>query len=211
MQDFSGLVILKNGDIKDTIIKPSEINGDLYKKCNFRKSEGFDEQCKWDVIVNKVKYQVKVFGRKVGKSGTENKYEFPPPIDTTLFFGNMLVLSFVAEEPVDLTQELWAKIYEKLFGGFENLDDTKEEDDKEVDELADIPKKFKTKNGYLKDGFVVDETEKLTNTSNEDEDEEEEYEEDEDEEDDDEDIINTSLNSSSELEEEEYDYGDDEV
>ena len=131
MQDFSGLVILKNGDIKDTIIKPSEINGDLYKKCNFRKSEGFDEQCKWDVKVNKVKYQVKVFGRKVGKSGTENKYEFPPPIDTTLFFGNMLVLSFVAEEPVDLTQELWAKIYEKLFGGFENLDDTKEEDDKE--------------------------------------------------------------------------------
>ena len=35
MQDFSGLVILKNGDIKDTIIKPSEISGDLYRSVIF--------------------------------------------------------------------------------------------------------------------------------------------------------------------------------
>ena len=30
------------------------------------------------------------------------------------------------------------------------------EDENEVDELANIPKEHKTKQGYLKDGFVVD-------------------------------------------------------
>ncbi len=213
MQVYSGLVILKNGDIKETNIKSTEID-ELYKKCNFRKSEGFDQQCEWNVKINKLSHNIRVYGRKTGKSGNENKYEFPPPIDTTLFYGNMLVMNYSEGSPSNLSSDMWKKIYEKLFGGFENLDDTKEEDENEVDELENIPKKFKTKNGYLKDGFVVDETEKISNPSN-DEDEEDEYddadEEDEEDEDEDEDLINPSLNSSSELEEEEYDYSDDEI
>ena len=49
------------------------------------------------------------------------------------------------------------KMYEKLFGGFENLALTVVEDEEEEDELAAIPASKKTKNGgYLKDGFVVD-------------------------------------------------------
>ena len=47
-------------------------------------------------------------------------------------------------------------IYEKLFGGFEDLAATAEEDDKEIDELEKVPSEMKTKDGYLKDGFVVD-------------------------------------------------------
>jgi hypothetical protein len=48
-------------------------------------------------------------------------------------------------------------MYEKLFGGFENLALTAVEDEEEEDELAAIPASKKTKNGgYLKDGFVVD-------------------------------------------------------
>ena len=210
MQSYSGIVIQKNGDIKEINIKSSEISDELYKKCNFRKSDGFEQQCEWKVKVNKVPYNIKAYGRKSGKSGSENKYEFPPPIDTTLFYGNMLVMNYSGDSPSNLDSTTWEKIYEKLFGGFENLDDTKEEDENEKDELADIPKKFKTKNGYLKDGFVVDETEKISNTSNdEDEDEEEEYDDDEDEDDDE--VIDPSLNSSSELEEEEYEYTDDEL
>ena len=48
------------------------------------------------------------------------------------------------------------KIYEKLFGGFEDLAATAIEDENEEDELANVPKEKKTKQGYLKDGFVVD-------------------------------------------------------
>ena len=49
------------------------------------------------------------------------------------------------------------KMYEKLFGGFEDLTLTCVEDEEEEDELENIPKSMKTKKGgYLKDGFVVD-------------------------------------------------------
>ena len=56
----------------------------------------------------------------------------------------------------NLSLELWNKIYEKLFGGFEDLVATIKEDEDEEDELANVPLHKKTKDGYLKDGFVVD-------------------------------------------------------
>ena len=73
---------------------------------------------------------------------------------------------------INLTVDLWNKIYEKLFGGFENLAVTCIEDEDEEDELKNVPKNMKTKNGgYLKDGFVVDssETEEETSSSEDDE------------------------------------------
>ena len=61
------------------------------------------------------------------------------------------------------------KLYEKLFGGFEDLSATAEEDENEIDELANVPKEKKTKQGYLKDGFVVDssDAEEATGSDNE--------------------------------------------
>ena len=50
----------------------------------------------------------------------------------------------------------WEKVYEYLFGGFEDLAATAAEDENEEDELEHIPDSQKTKEGYLKDGFVVD-------------------------------------------------------
>ena len=100
--------------------------------------------------------------------------------------------------------DLWEKLYEKLFGGFEDLTATQQEDEEEADELENIPEDKKTKEGgYLKDGFVVDdvEEEELSN-SNEDcesedfgsceEDESEEISE------------NVSYETGSELSEESY-------
>ena len=55
----------------------------------------------------------------------------------------------------DLTIEEWEKAYEKLYGGFENIVDTIEEDENEEDELENVSDSEKTKSGYLKDGFVV--------------------------------------------------------
>ena len=55
-----------------------------------------------------------------------------------------------------MSVEVWEKFYEDLFGGFENLADTAKEDEEEEDELENIPAEMKTKTGYLKDGFVVD-------------------------------------------------------
>jgi hypothetical protein len=103
---------------------------------------------------------------------------------------------------------LWNKLYEKLFGGFEDLSATAEEDENEIDELANVPKEKKTKQGYLKDGFVVDSSdteEAEIFSSTEDEDEEESTEEEVDTKE--EDIVLEDI--GSELSEESYDYDSD--
>jgi hypothetical protein len=93
----------------------------------------------------------------------ENKYDFPPPVDKQLYFGSCALVGMIPEGHftnkchINLTLELWNKIYEKLFGGFEDLSLTCKEDENEEDELESIPTNMKTKKGgYLKDGFVVD-------------------------------------------------------
>lgn len=161
-----------------------------------------------------IKYLIQVYAKTEGRANNENKYDFPPPIDTKLFFGNCAIVAkkFNINETgidewnyVNLTLDLWQKLYEKLFGGFEDLNATAQEDEDEIDELKNVAKEKKTKNGYLKDGFVVDS----------DEDEDEEDEDDDDEEDDDDDEEDTEENDDtelnledcgSELSEEDYDY-----
>jgi hypothetical protein len=106
-------------------------------------------------------WSLSVFAKIDGKANNENKYDFPPPIDTKLFFGSCAIVAQLLQgdnkyQIITLTFGLWQKIYEKLFGGFENLDITCIEDENEIDELDDIPKHKKTKEGYLKDDFVVD-------------------------------------------------------
>ena len=60
---------------------------------------------------------------------------------------------------LDISENEWLKLYEKMYGGFENLADTAKEDELEEDELKNVPMSMKTSDGYLKDGFVVDDNE----------------------------------------------------
>ena len=156
------IIIDKNATIKSLNVKEYS-EEDLYKKCGFKKSEGFKKQNVWNVTLpgGNGKYSVSVFAKTDGKANMENKYDFPPPIDNVLFFG-ACALVCCSKNPdgtsklCDLTIPLWEAIYEKLFGGFEDLSATYLEDEYEEDELANIPKEKKTKDGYLKDNFVVD-------------------------------------------------------
>jgi hypothetical protein len=91
----------------------------------------------------------------------ENKYDFPPPVDKKLLFGCCVLVGQLRDDSgakslFNLTSVLWEKLYEKLFGGFEDLSATNDDDDDD-DELDLLKKSKKTKvTGYLKDGFVVD-------------------------------------------------------
>jgi hypothetical protein len=150
------LIVDKSGAIKPLNIQEYK-EDELYKKCGFKKPDYFSKQHEWAVKVDKKKYMVSVFAKTEGKANTENKYDFPPPIDTTLFFGSCaIVCKLSPTEYTALPVSLWDKIYEKLFGGFEDLAATCVEDDLEEDELSGVPANKKTKDGYLKDGFVVD-------------------------------------------------------
>ena len=157
------ILIDKFGKSKQLQVNTKEFKKeDLYKKCGFKKNNDFSKQTEWKITVEKQKYKVTVYAKTDGRANTENKYDFPPPIDNTLFFGTCAVICEIKNTESgdyklsNLSIELWEKIYEKLFGGFENLNDTAYDDENEEDELANIPEEKKTKEGYLKDGFVVD-------------------------------------------------------
>ena len=153
------IIVNKGGEASELKIKEfSEEN--LYKKCGFKSSNGFLKHATWSVSIDGKKYIVQMFGKDDGRAGSENKYDFPPPVDNVLYFGSCALVCMIKYDSgdvgyVDLTLEMWEKMYEKLFGGFENLVMTCEEDDDEEDELENVPAELKTKTGYLKDGFVV--------------------------------------------------------
>ena len=54
-----------------------------YKKCGFKKQEGFEKHAEWNVSISNHKYNISLFGKLKGKA-TENKYDFPPPADNIL-------------------------------------------------------------------------------------------------------------------------------
>jgi len=154
------LIVEKTGILKMLAIKDFKLE-ELYKKCGFKKSENFKKQVEWNIKYEGKKYVIHVFAKKEGKANFENKYEFPPPIDKQLFFGNCAIVLQIKNTDgtlnyINLSVDIWNKIYEKLYGGFEDLNLTAKEDEEEEDELKNIPKEKKTKHGYLKDGFVVD-------------------------------------------------------
>jgi len=80
-------------------------------------------------------------------------------------------------EAVSISEDEWDTVYDYLFGGFEDIGDKDSEDEDEDDDDDDLPQ---TKDGYVKDGFIVDDDE----IEEEEEEDEEEEEEDDDEEDD---------------------------
>ena len=211
-QPLDVIIVEKGGSLKALAVKDFKLD-ELYKKCGFKKGEDFVKQVEWNAKYDGKKYFVEVYAKTDGRPNSENKYDFPPPIDTTLFFGNCAILAYLKKsdgsaEYVSLSLPLWNKIYEKLFGGFEDLAATAAEDEAEEDELANVPKEKKTKQGYLKDGFVVDSSDTEENNSGgNSQDESEEEDEDESEETSegqDDDLVIEEL--GSELSEESYDY-----
>jgi len=157
------IIVEKVGTLKSLAIKDFKLE-ELYKKCGFKKGDDFLKQAEWSSKMDGKKYYIEVYGKTDGRPGAENKYDFPPPIDSALFFGSCALVGYSKDEDgkkkfSNLTLSIWNKAYEKLFGGFEDLN---EDDEEEEDELKAVPKSKKTKQGYLKDGFVVDGSESDT-------------------------------------------------
>jgi len=177
-QAVSLVLIETNGTLKT--LKAKEVSLDtLYKKCGFRVNDDFLCRHTWNVTLpsasgssttsgsstNKEQYSVSLWAKKTGKANFENKYDLPPPLDKELFFGTCALVRTQAPSAacdsvlLDLTKEKWLKIYEQLFGGFEDIGD---EDEFSEDELANVDPALLTKDGYLKDDFVVSDKETIS-------------------------------------------------
>jgi hypothetical protein len=158
MEKLAMLIVQKNGEIKQTDLQVNE--DELYKKCGYKKNVGFEKQHTWKCRINGKLTDIALYAKKSGRAGSENKYEFPPPVDSILYFGSCALVAKAMDEYVTLTKDLWKTVYETMFG-FENLKDTEEEDEDEYDELENVDSSLKTKDGYLKDNFVVSDCELL--------------------------------------------------
>tara|TARA_B100001287_G_scaffold276209_1_gene286238 strand:- start:1745 stop:2425 length:681 start_codon:yes stop_codon:yes gene_type:complete len=146
------IIVDKSANLKCTDVKQFDVET-LYKKCNLRKSDNFEKRATWKMNDD---YFVSLFSKDKGRASSENKYDLPPPIDKDLYFGSMVLVKHcykdvTNETAEDFDVEEWNKLYEKLFGGFEDLGE-----DDSYSEEEEIPEHLQTKQGYSKeDGFVV--------------------------------------------------------
>lgn len=148
------VIVSKNGST--TVVSVGENYAEeLYKKCGFKSNNGFRCVHTWSLEFNNIVYELRVYGKTTGRAGSENTYEFPPPIDNTLFFSKCAVVNTVDGKPVDLSPKEFEDIMEFLHGGFEDIGDT---DTSEEEDEQDDTKSY-TKEGYEKDGFIVDDDE----------------------------------------------------
>ena len=70
--------------LKNLCIK-SFSEDDLYKKCGFKSKENFHKHHEWRIRKADLTYIISLYGKDTGKAMSENKYDFPPPVDNTLF------------------------------------------------------------------------------------------------------------------------------
>ncbi len=81
------VIVKKSGDLETLNVKEFRVE-ELYKKCGFKQSDGFEQAHEWCIK----EYKVRVYGKTNGRANTENKYDFPPPIDNVLFFGSCAIV-----------------------------------------------------------------------------------------------------------------------
>lgn len=154
------IVIKKNTSITELDWKDVDLEK-IYKKAGFRKDTDFDKRNTWKIKDGDF---VSVYSKNAGRAKTENKYELPPPIASDLYFGKLVIIRHSEQKPTsenckDITISEWQKIYDTLMGGAEEIDDDEEESEEEYVDPEDL-----TKQGYKKDGFVVDDSVIDTNT-----------------------------------------------
>ena len=141
-QPLEVIIVERIGTLKMLSIKDFK-QEELYKKCGFKKAEDFNKQTEWSVKLNGTKYIIHLYAKTEGRANSENKYDFPPPVDTTLFYGSCALVGYIKTNDgtkmlTNVSVALWNKIYEKLFGGFEDLAATAKEDEEEEDELENL-------------------------------------------------------------------------
>jgi hypothetical protein len=160
------LIVEKGGTIQECELKTYN-EAELYKKAGLKSATGFELQTEWGAEIDGKTYSVSVFGKDSGRAGQENKYEFPPPIDSVLLFGSCVLVNKINNQAVSISRAEWTKVYEHLFGGFDDIggEDSELSEDDVDDDVS------RTKEGYVKDDFIVDDDEDYESEESEEEDE----------------------------------------
>jgi hypothetical protein len=102
------IVIDKSGTIKSTNVK--EVSAEnMYRKAGLKSGENFKLQHTWGKS-DGLDCNVCLYAKTApSRAGQENKYDFPPPVDNTLFFGSCVLVRKNIEmtEVLDLGESDW--------------------------------------------------------------------------------------------------------
>ena len=93
-QPLNIIIVERSGSLKMLAIKDFK-EEELFKKCGFKKADDFLKQTEWNVKYDSKKYYIQVFAKTDGRANSENKYDFPPPIDNKLFFGSCAIVAYI--------------------------------------------------------------------------------------------------------------------
>jgi hypothetical protein len=140
------ITISKHGEISQNNNTKQYSQSNLYIACNYRNSNNFEKLCCWN-------NEYELYGKRVGKAGTENTYMFPSPVDTELFFGTLCIIKTKDGEIQPLTTPEWLTFYNKQMGGYEDINE------EQLSVESEYSDEEYTDTGYIKDGFVVDDKE----------------------------------------------------
>ena len=135
------VLLLNNGEVVEVAV-PSNTNVDNFKKTSYFQHKGSGSLSQlhyWELFDQ----TIILYGWTDGEAGDENKHELPAPIDSSLYFGDILV--FRLNENGKLSQfsnDHFHKFIEHMMGGFDDLEETSEDasnvdDDEDADEDAD--------------------------------------------------------------------------
>ena len=141
---FQGLLLTAKGEVKQAKIAATAtlLTATDLQKYMKKKSDPEYIGC----YTYKSKF-LHIFGYQKGKAGTENKHELPPPHDSTLLFGDVVIVVTMSEDsyeqPIPFKTDEYEAFYTHAFGGFEDLDDEDEDlEEEDIDEdLEEKPEK----------------------------------------------------------------------
>lgn len=114
------ILIDKHGNVKQQNVK--DLTSDtIYKKCGLRVADGFQRRHIWYIHEMEVD-TVELWACNTVKSGQENKYQLPSPLDNKVYYGTMALISVNNNDKISsLSMNTWTHIYESLLE--ENLND----------------------------------------------------------------------------------------
>lgn len=129
---YNVIVIEKEGGLYEKTVTMDK----LYTACGYRSNKNFEKLYEW--LVDDQVYEL--YGKRTGKF--ENTYELPEVTET--FYGALCVVKQDGHISMD-EWNMFAQDYHEKYDETESISVYSEEDKKEY-----------TVEGYLKDGFVVD-------------------------------------------------------
>jgi hypothetical protein len=132
----STLLLLKNGDITNVNV-PSNTNVDNFTNKSYFQTKGngsLKQLHYWQLFDD----TIIIYGWENGEAGDENKHELPPPIDSSLYFGDLIIFRLDDNGKLSsFSKESYDIFIEHHMEGFSDLGEFDSDIPNEMDDMSD--------------------------------------------------------------------------